>query len=47
MFPVFNWCEDTAVKVGRSPLDFCRWGCMKSKVYKEKANTRDEWSLAL
>jgi hypothetical protein len=23
-------------------LDFCLWGWMKSEVYKEKANTRDE-----
>jgi hypothetical protein len=23
-------------------LHFCLWGWMKSKVYKEKANTRDE-----
>jgi len=23
-------------------LDFCLWGWMKSKVYKEKVNTRDE-----
>ena len=25
-----------------SPLDFCLWGSMKSEVYKEKVNTRDE-----
>jgi len=25
-----------------TPLDFCLWGWMKSKVYKEKVNTRDE-----
>jgi hypothetical protein len=25
-----------------SPLDFCLWGWMKSEVYKEKVNTRDE-----
>jgi len=24
------------------PLDFCLWGWMKSEVYKEKVNTRDE-----
>jgi hypothetical protein len=23
-------------------LDFCLWGWMKSKVYKEKVNTRDK-----
>jgi len=23
-------------------LDFCLWGWMKSEVYKEKVNTRDE-----
>jgi len=23
-------------------LDFCLWGWMKRKVYKEKVNTRDE-----
>ena len=26
----------------RTPLDFCLWGWMKSEVYKEKVNTRDE-----
>ena len=25
-----------------TPLDFCLWGWMKSEVYKEKVNTRDE-----
>jgi hypothetical protein len=25
-----------------TPLDFCLWGWMKSKVYKEKVNTVDE-----
>jgi len=24
------------------PSDFCLWGWMKSEVYKEKVNTRDE-----
>ena len=24
------------------PLDFCLWGWMKSEVYTEKVNTRDE-----
>ena len=27
---------------GRYRLDFCLWGWMKSEVYKEKVNTRDE-----
>jgi hypothetical protein len=26
----------------RTPLDFCLWEWMKSEVYKEKVNTRDE-----
>ena len=25
-----------------TPLDFCLWGWIKSEVYKEKVNTRDE-----
>jgi len=25
-----------------TPLDFCLWGWMKSEVYKEKVNTKDE-----
>ena len=25
-----------------TPLDFCLWGWMKSEVYKDKVNTRDE-----
>jgi len=29
-------------EVGAYRLDFCLWGWMKSEVYKEKANTRDE-----
>jgi len=27
---------------GAYRLDFCLWGLMKSEVYKEKVNTRDE-----
>ena len=27
---------------GAYRLDFCLWGRMKSEVYKEKVNTRDE-----
>ena len=29
-------------EVGRYRSDFCLWGWMKSEVYKEKVNTRDE-----
>jgi LytS/YehU family sensor histidine kinase len=29
-------------EVGLTPLDFRLWGWMKSEVYKEKVNTRDE-----
>jgi len=29
-------------EVGSYRSDFCLWGWMKSKVYKEKVNTRDE-----
>ena len=29
-------------EVGFIPLDFCLWGWMKSEVYTEKVNTRDE-----
>jgi len=25
-----------------TPLDFCRWGWMKSEVYKRKVDTQDE-----
>ena len=27
---------------GFTPFDFCLWGWMKSEVYREKVNTRDE-----
>jgi len=30
------------LKLARTPLHFCLWGWMKSEVYKEKVNTRDE-----
>jgi len=33
MCPIFN---------GRYRSDFCLWGWMKSEVYKEKVNTRNE-----
>jgi hypothetical protein len=29
-------------EVGFPPLDFCLWEWMKSEVYKEKVNIRDE-----
>jgi len=29
-------------EAGLTPLDFCLWGWIKSEVYKEKVNTRDE-----
>jgi hypothetical protein len=29
-------------EVGAFRSDFCLWGWMKSEVYREKANTRDE-----
>jgi len=29
-------------EVGAYRLDFCLWGWMKSEVYKQKVNTRDE-----
>jgi hypothetical protein len=29
-------------EVGTYRSDFCLWGWMKSEVYKEKVNTRDE-----
>jgi len=30
------------LNLARTPLDFCLWGWMKSEVYKEKVNIRDE-----
>jgi hypothetical protein len=42
MCPIFNGCGDT-VEVGAYRSDFCLWGWMISKVYKEKVNTRDEF----
>ena len=30
-------------EVGGYRSDFCLWGWMKSEVYKEKVNTRDEF----
>jgi len=34
--------EIQLLEVGAYRLDFCLWGWMKSEVYKEKVNTRDE-----
>jgi len=42
MCPIFNGCEDTAVWSGAYRSDYFLWGWMKSEVYKEKVNTRDE-----
>jgi hypothetical protein len=30
-------------EVGLIPLEFCLWGWIKSEVYKEKVDTRDEF----
>ena len=30
------------MELARTPLEFCLWGWMKSEVYKEKVNTRDD-----
>ena len=38
-----RWSRSVAIKVPRPySLEFCRWGWMKSEVYKERVNTRDE-----
>ena len=34
--------EIQLLEFGAYRSDFCLWGWMKSEVYKEKANTRDE-----
>ena len=34
-------------EVGAYRLDFCLWGWMKSEVYKEKINTRDELAAGI
>ena len=34
--------EVGAYRSDLTPIDFCLWGWMKSEVYKEKVNTRDE-----
>jgi hypothetical protein len=39
----FQWVwRYSYLKLARTPLDFCLWEWMKSEVYKEKVNTRDE-----
>ena len=30
------------MELAHTPLEFCVWGWMKSEVYKEKVDTRDE-----
>ena len=42
MCPIFNAREETANGSWRVQIRFCLWGWMKSEVYKEKVNTRDE-----
>ena len=42
----FQWVwRYSCLKLARTdltPLDFCLWGWMRSEVYKEEVNTRDE-----
>jgi len=42
MCPIFSGCGDTAVGSWRVEIGICLWGWMKSEVYKEKVNTREE-----
>ena len=42
MCPIFSGCEVQLFKFGAYRSDFCLWGWLKSEVYKEKVNTRDE-----
>jgi len=42
MCPIFSGCGDSWFEVGAHRSDFCLWGWMKSEVYKEEVNTRDE-----
>jgi len=43
MCPIFNVCVKIQLfEAGAYRSDFCLWGWMKSEVYKEKANTKDE-----
>ena len=43
MCPIFNLCVKIQLfEVGVYRSDFCLWGWMKSEVYEEKVNTRDE-----
>ena len=42
MCPVFNGCEDTALWIWCVQIRFLSVDTVKSEVYKEKVNTRDE-----
>ena len=42
MCPIFNGGENTVVRISPIQIRICLWGWMKSEVYKEKVNTRDE-----
>ena len=42
MCPISMGVEIQLFEVGLTPLDFCLWGWMKSEVYEEKGNRRDE-----
>ena len=42
MCPILHGCGDKLFEVGRYRSYFCLWGWMKSEIYKEKVNTRDE-----
>jgi hypothetical protein len=42
MCPIFKGLEIQLFEGGAYRSDFCLWGWMKSEVYKEKVNTRDE-----
>jgi len=40
---IFNGVEVQLFEIGADRSDFCLWGWMKSEVYKEQVNTRDEF----
>jgi len=42
MCPIFNGVKIQLFEGGAYRSDFCLWGWMKSEVYKQKVNTRDE-----
>jgi hypothetical protein len=42
MFPFSMGVKIQLFEFGLTPLDFCLWGWIKSEVYKEKVNTRNE-----